>query len=475
VKLRDIVDRQEAIRAELDTIEKNPASVEESDGDYVDTLIDEYDALETRRVPLAERAAKLNLISAAATDDDNEATVSRTATEPGDARSNHAPTQVYRNKRDPFDSMEDVGRNLMRGSEVRSRAADAIEWVSRSQWIEFPDDHAQRATELIQQADQRASTGIAKHILRTGSQEYYDAFRAYMADPEGMAQRATTVATGSLGFMLPFVLDPTIILTNVGSSNPYRQVSRVEQTTSVTWNGVSSAGVNAAMVGEAVAATDASPTVAQVQITPQKAHAWVFGSYESLEDSDLGAQLPRLFADAKDRLEESVFATGAGTGVIPQGAVTAATTGNTAAATAYAVGDVYTLQGRLGPRFRNSPRAAWMSNLFYLNKTRQFDTAGGSSFWANLGQSVPEQLLGKPVYESSSMSTGTASASKVLLFGDFEQYIIVDRVGMSILYNPMLTAAATANLPTGEAGWYAFWRFGAKASTATALQVLQIQ
>ena len=86
-----------------------------------------------------------------------------------------------------------------------------------------------------------------------------------------------------------------------------------------------------------------------------------------------------------------------------------------------------------------------------------------------------EQLLGEPVYESSSMSTGTATGSLVLLFGDFEQYVIVDRVGMSVLYNPMVTAAATANLPTGEAGWYAFWRVGAKASTATALQVLRIQ
>jgi predicted phage gp36 major capsid-like protein len=44
-----------------------------------------------------------------------------------------------------------------------------------------------------------------------------------------------------------------------------------------------------------------------------------------------------------------------------------------------------------------------------------------------------------------------------------------------VLYNPMITAASTANLPTGEAGWYAFWRVGAKASTSNALQVLQIQ
>jgi HK97 family phage major capsid protein len=462
MKLTEIVERQEAIRAELDTIERNPASAEESDGDYVDTLIDEYDTLERRRVPLAERAQKLNLIHAVSKDEKS--------TEPAEARRTETPTQVYRNKRDPFDDMEAVRTNMLRGSEMRERAQDAIEWVSRSGWVDFPHDHAERATQLATQ-----SKGIARHILLTGTQDYYESFRSYLADPEGLAQRATTVGTGSLGYMLPFPLDPTIILTNTGSSNPYRRVSRVEQTTSNTWNGVTSAGVDAAFGAESVAATDANPAVAQLQITPQRARAWVFGSYESLADSDLGAQLPRLFADAKDRLEEGAFATGAGTGVFPQGAVTAATTGNTAAATAYAVADVYTLQARLSPRFRNSRSAAFLANLFYLNKTRQFDTAGGSSFWANLGQGTPEQLLGKPIFESSSMSSATAQNSLVLLFGDFEQYVIVDRVGMSILYNPMIMAAATGNLPTGEAGWFAFWRVGAKASTANALQVLKIQ
>jgi HK97 family phage major capsid protein len=465
VNLQDIVKRQEAIRAELQTIEKNPASTEETDSDYVDTLIGEFDALEERRKPLAARAQKLNLISVAAKDQAE-------ATEDGSDR--QAPEQVYRNRRDPFDAMESVRASgptgLLRGSEIRSRAMDAVEWVGRAGFVDFPHDHAERASQLI-----ASVPGVAKHVLLTGSQEYYDAFRSYMEDPEGMSQRATTLGTGSLGFMLPFVLDPTIILTNAGSSNPFRRVSRVEQTTSNTWNGVSSAGVNAAFVGEATAATDASPTVGQIQITPKKAHAWVFGSYESLEDSNLGAQLPRLFADAKDRLEESAFSTGVGTGNIPMGAVTAATTGNTAAATAYAVGDVYTLQGRLGPRFRGSRSAAWMANLFYLNKTRQFDTSGGSSFWANLGQGVPEQLLGQQIHESSSMSAGTATGSLVLLYGDFEQYIIVDRIGMRVLYNPMVTAAATANLPTGEAGWYAFWRVGSAASTANALQALRIQ
>src|SRR5229473_7684671 len=92
---------------------------------------------------------------------------------------------------------------------------------------------------------------------------------------------------------------PTIILTNASSANPWRRISRVVQTTSNTWNGVNSAGVNAAMLAEATIVVDASPTVANIVITPQKGTAWVYGSYEILEDTDFGQQLPMLLADAK--------------------------------------------------------------------------------------------------------------------------------------------------------------------------------
>ena len=175
------------------------------------------------------------------------------ATEAGDDVRRQAPMQVYRNKRDPFDDMEAVRTRTIRPTEMRERAHDAIEWVSRTQWVDFPDDRAEQATRAAAR-----DSGIARHILMTGSQDYYEGFRAYVRDPEGMAARATTVGTGSLGYMLPFVLDPTIILSNDGSSNPYRRISRVEQTTSSTWNGVTSAGVNAAFGSEAGGATSSS-------------------------------------------------------------------------------------------------------------------------------------------------------------------------------------------------------------------------
>src|SRR6185312_3878323 len=161
----------------------------------------------------------------------------------------------------------------------------------------------------------------------------------------GEAQRAALSLTNANGgYLLPFVLDPTIILTNSGSANPWRRISNIKQTTSNTWNGVNSAGVTAAWLAEAGVAADATPTVGNIVVTPQKAAALVFGSYEMLEDTDFGQQLPRLLADAKDRLEEAAFATGSGSGQ-PQGVVNGATTVvTTATTTVIALADVYAVQ-----------------------------------------------------------------------------------------------------------------------------------
>ena len=265
---------------------------------------------------------------------------------------------------------------------------------------------------------------------------------------------------------------PTIILTNASSANPWRRISNVKTTTSNTWNGVNSAGVNAAWLAEGTIVTDNTPTVANIVVTPGKAAAWVFGSYEVLEDTDFGQQLPGLLADAKDRLEEAAFATGSGSGQ-PQGVVNGATTVVTTATTlVIAIGDVYAVQGALPPRFRNAPGCAWVANVANINAFRQLDTAGGASFWTNLGKGQPETLLGAPIYESTTMSATKSVGSLEAIFGDFGQYIIVDRVGVSMIYEPLVKGTGGI-LPAGQAGWFMFWRVGAQLSTVNAFRVMK--
>jgi HK97 family phage major capsid protein len=462
--LQEILDRQGAIRAELAELEDNAETTEEDSADLADTLLEEFDKLEARRKPIVARMEKLKLIQ-------------RTAEDPANLEGPDDPVRtpdlVVRTKRDPFDGVQG-GRDIFRTmptTELRGRAMDAVELVSRTG--DFAHDYAEETTRKIEANPGVLGRGLAAHILKTGTEEYRDAFRAYLEDPEGMAQRAAlslTLANG--GYLLPFVLDPTIILTNASSANPWRRISNVKQTTSNTWNGVNSAGVNAAWLAEGTIVTDSTPTVANIVVTPSKAAAWVFGSYEVLEDTDFGQQLPGLLADAKDRLEEAAFATGTGSGQ-PQGVVNGATvvvtTGTT---TVIAIGDVYATQAALPPRFRNAPGTAWVANVAIINSFRQLDTAGGASFWTNLGKGAPETLLGAPIYESTTMSATKASGSLEAIIGDFGQFIIVDRVGVSMIYEPLVKGTGGI-LPAGQAGWFMFWRVGSNLSTTNAFRVMK--
>jgi HK97 family phage major capsid protein len=161
------------------------------------------------------------------------------------------------------------------------------------------------------------------------------------------------------------------------------------------------------------------------------------------------------------------------------------TTNNFAAGTAFngtgALPDIGNLQAALPARFRQNG-AVFMGNIVQLNKVRSMDKYGGGGFWANLVSDTPASLYGEPVYEASDLSavtTGTSGASgtgsATLLYGDFNEFIIADRVGVSMLYDPLVKGTgAGANLPAGQAGWYMFWRTSSAVSTTAAFRYLTI-
>ena len=449
--LQELLDEMARIKNELQRMENDDTVTEETEGDLRDTLLARWEHLDGQTKPLIERMEKIRNITRQAEEPANLEPPYGT-----DARRNggRGPDLVARNRTDPFDpeALSRARQGIIARSELRERALDAIEIGAKRGMAGH--DAAEEATRMVHAAGYYPGNNIARHILETGSPEYYDAFEQYIRNPDDMAARAAlNLGVASGGYLLPYVLDPTIVLTNAASANPYRRISSVKTTTSNAWQGVNSAGVTAAWLAEGVAAADNSPTVGQITVTPVKAAAWVFGSFEVLSDTDFGSQLPRLLADAKDRLEEAAFATGTGTAQ-PLGIVAAATVTQTTVTTgAYVIADTYNLHAALPPRFRNSPNAAFVCNVAQINRTRQLDTAGGSSFWTNLGKDSPEQLLGKGIYESSSMTGVLTTTAKPMVFGDFSQFYIVDRVGVSVIYEPMVTGTgASANLPTGQSG-----------------------
>jgi HK97 family phage major capsid protein len=213
-----------------------------------------------------------------------------------------------------------------------------------------------------------------------------------------------------------------------------------------------------------------------------RANCFVPVSIELTQDwGALQSELANLIQDSKDDLEATKFVTGTGTNE-PTGIVTGGTTTvtGTGGAATFVVGDLYAVEQALGPRFR--PRAQWIGNRFTYNKARQFDTAGGANLLiylpAGLANDVPrggnmgQQLIGYPMNEASGVIAVLTTGSKILILGDPRYYIIVDRIGLDIEVIPHLFGAAQGNLPTGQRGFYAFWRNNARVLDPNAFRVL---
>jgi HK97 family phage major capsid protein len=134
---------------------------------------------------------------------------------------------------------------------------------------------------------------FARHILATGSPTYRKAFGKALGGAPLTAEesRAMSLTSASGGYAVPVTLDPTIIPTSNGAVNPWRAISRVEQITGNTWNGVSAGAVVASRDLEFEEVSDDSPTLAQPTATVTKAQAFIPFSIEV--GQDWGSRTPR--------------------------------------------------------------------------------------------------------------------------------------------------------------------------------------
>lgn len=363
-------------------------------------------------------------------------------------------------------------------TEYRARAMSAIERMSGAS-----DDVREAAQKVLDSADR--PDVLARQILTTSSPEYLRGWskcatgRNHLLTPE--ESRAMSLTDNAGGYLVPFQLDPTVIITSDGSRNDIRQAARQVIATGDVWNGVSSGQVSWSWDGEAGEVSDDATTFAQPSITVHKAQGFVPISIEALEDGqNVTQEVAKLLAFGKDSLEATAFATGAGNGSNqPVGIVTAltgtASEVNAAADDTFALADVYTIQGGLPARYRAN--ASWLANNLIYNKIRQFDTAGGAGLWARLGEGRPDGLLGRPALESETMdgviTTAGAVSNFVLIFGDFSNYVIADRVGTRVEFIQHLFAAGN-NRPSGQRGWYAYYRVGADSVNDGAFRMLDV-
>lgn len=386
--------------------------------------------------------------------------------------------------RDPWDlsEMRSGLTPLQQASEIRSRALSAIEKMPASD-----DKRREVMTRFIERFDTKDAR-MSWLALAASSDAYVRAFgkllsnqgdKSLLDDDEQQALvRAMSLTDSAGGYLIPFQLDPSVINTAAGSLNQVRQISRQVVAVSDVWNGVSSAGVTGRWAAEGSEAGDNAPALAQPTVPVHKLDIFVPISIEALQDAmNVAQEVAEMIAFEKDRMESVAFVTGSGSGQ-PTGIVTAldaAVGSEVAVATpgAFVQGDVYKLDEALPARYRQG--ASWLAHRAIYNDIRQFDTGGGGGFWTDLNGDVPPRLLSKPTFEAEAMDStldATVGNDNILVFGDFRNYVIADRVGTTVEFIPHLFHTGN-NRPSGQRGWYAYARVGADSVNDAAFRILQ--
>ncbi len=368
-----------------------------------------------------------------------------------------------------------------RGIELRSRAASAIEKMQGT-----TDNRRAAATKILETWDTEDGK-LSQQVLATSSPDYLRAF-GKLARTNGRleslspveheaVQRAMSLTDSAGGFLVPFQLDPAVILTSDGSVNDIRKIARKVVATGDVWNGVSAGAVSWSFDAEAAEVSDDTPTFAQPAITIRTARGFVPISLEAnMDASNVAMVIGDLLAQGKDDLEATVFTTGAAGSNQPIGIVTALTAGSSVVTSittdTFAIGDLYKVYNALPGRYRS--RASWLANNLLYSLSRQFDTGGGAGLWARIGEGRPSELIGRPVYEAEAMDgVITALADNlVTIFGDFSNYVIADRIGTTVEFIPHLFGEN--GRPTGQRGWFAYYRVGADSVNDAAFRMLNV-
>lgn len=261
----------------------------------------------------------------------------------------------------------------------------------------------------------------------------------------------------------------TTVLDALKAYGGMRSVATVIQTSGVgQLNYPTSDGT--AEVGEIIA-ENVTATSADVSFGTKALVAYKYSSkvvavpFELLQDSnvDIEAFVRARLATRLGRITNTHFTTGTGTAQ-PNGLVTAATTGFTAAnatsqVTTVTYASLVELIHSIDPSYRTNGNCKWMMNDSSVKKLRQIlDLQGRPIFVPGYEVGVPggapDMLLGYNIVINQDMATMAASA-KSIAFGDFSFYTIRDVMAME-----MFRFTDSAYTKLGQVGFLAWMRAG---------------
>lgn len=442
-----------------------------------DTALDSVEELESELAAAVEYEDRVEAV--------RSASLNAAATEPGDQRDiqrhrrGQSPEVLI--KSDPFEVLRTSSVHHMGEDELVRAYQDAN--LRALDGLDMPPGYTGSAETYIKR--HRKDVRWSRNLLARMTPDYIEAWERAVTGREilltDVQRAAIAVGTNTAGgYLVPTHLDPTLILTNAGAKDVVRSMSRVVSLTGGAnkWNGVSTAGSTASWDAELTEVSDDTPAVAPIQIPVFSAKSLIQASIESFEDiSGLAADVQMLLQDSRVRLEAAAHMTGNGT-TAPTGIFTALdantnveislTTGST-----FTRADLAAVANALGDRWTDG--AQWLMHPAMAERIAALGTALGASYSVDMTQKLVQQLLGFPIQTSFTAPNvfQTTTIDNLLVFGEFSNYVIVDKPGStSIEFIPHLFNTSN-NLPDGRRAWYMHFRNGADSVNDLAFRLLQ--
>jgi HK97 family phage major capsid protein len=464
MKITELRDQVAALKAEIESL----AAIEEITPDQDARLTAALDEFEKRNGELSDAEARAARIDAA------RATITERAT------GFDAPQIMKRTE-------TDIDVRSASATQVRDAAFKLLDDNSRG----LATRQADHVDQLLRTRNGNTDgTVIAKRMVLTENDAYRSAFMkgvtqvnpAYTAEEAKALNEFRAMSEGADsagGFGVPVLIDPTIILTSGAADAPILNLARIVTITTDNWKGVSSAGVSWSYDAEASEVSDDSPTLAQPTIDVYSARGFIPYSIEVGQDyPGFATEMRRLLDQGYIDLVARQSMTGSGSA--PQGIFTAldANTNVEVVVTtdgAFGAVDLLKVWKSLPERYRS--RATWIMHTDVENEIRTFaanDT--GAYYTINLTQGGIGNLFGRPVVTTDYAPefTGTTGAANILVVGDFSNFLIAQRAGMTVELVSHLFGT-TNNRPTGERGWFAYARHGFDSVNDLGFRLLQNQ
>lgn len=257
-------------------------------------------------------------------------------------------------------------------------------------------------------------------------------------------ERAQTVGTNSAGgFTVPTELQNILIRSMLAFGPMYSEdVATVITTTGggeLQMPTVDDTAVTAGAHTEAAALTDDGGKDVTFGQKVLNAFAfdteWVRVSKELADDSIFAMEqlLGDLLGERLGRIANLQLTTGSGSSA-PNGIVTAAGAGHTAAGTAAVTFDeIIDLEHSVDPAYRQAPGVGYMLNDTTLKVVRKLKDGDGNYLWqmGNVQAGIPGTLNGRR-YIINQQVPDLGAENKFMLFGDFKKYY-VRKVGAPLI------------------------------------------